>query len=63
LEVAVGVEFSEHAAVTLGLRAAESGAVDNFVELGGKGSSVVGRVDRGSNALQSFLRAPLTIFG
>jgi hypothetical protein len=63
LEVAVRVVFSEHAAVALRLRAAESGAVDDFVELGGKGSSVVFWVDSGRNALQSFLRAPLTIFG
>jgi len=63
LEVAVRVEFSEHAAVTLRLRAAESGAVNDFVELGGKGSSVVFWINSGSDALQSFLRAPLAIFG
>jgi len=63
LEVAVRVEIGEHAAVTLGLRAAESGAVIDFVELGGKGSSVVFGVDSGSDALQSFFRAPLAIFG
>jgi hypothetical protein len=45
LEKAVRVEFIESATVAAGFGAAGSGAVDDFIELGGEGGTIVHGID------------------